>query len=412
VLQSVRSILLSALVGILAGTSATLFFQLLNWAADHRTSHPILIYFLPLAGLISGVVYHRFGQGSERGPNLILDEIHSPQGTVPARMVPLVVVGSTLSQLFGASAGREGAAVQISASLADQVSRFFAVPLHERKALLMAGAGAGFGAAIGAPIAGAIFGMEVILVSGIHWFGILECVLASFIGHFTSRLLGAPHMHLNVVSIPDFSGELLLTVIASGILFGVIARLFIQSTHAVESAYRRSKISPFLRPLLGGALVLAAFLLLGDTTRYAGLGLPVIQEALTTPVSWSDPFLKLALTALSVGSGFRGGEFVPLVFMGATLGSALSTVLPGPTPLLAALGFASAFGGAANTPFACTMMAMELFGPGIGAYALLTCLISHALSGNTGIYPGQRLNHAKFARTRSFFTRRVKAFRR
>ena len=388
--QSLRSLLLSSLVGILAGTSATLFLKLLNWAIDLRGAHTNLVYFLPLAGLISGLAYHSFGRGAERGPNLILDEIHSPQGTVPVRMVPLVALGSTLSQLCGASAGREGAAVQISASLADQVSRFFAVPLHERKALLMAGAGAGFGAAIGAPIAGAIFGMEVIVVSGIHWFGVVECFLASFIGHLTSRLLGAPHVHLDVVTIPDFSGELLLTIITSGIAFGIVARLFIQSTHAVEAAYQRISVRPTLRPVVGGTLVLAAYLLLGDTTRYAGLGLPVVQEALTTPVSWADPLLKLVLTALSVGSGFRGGEFVPLVFMGTTLGSALSTLLPGPTPLLGALGFAAAFGGAANTPFACAIMAMELFGPGIGGYALLTCLISHALSGKTGIYSGQR----------------------
>jgi len=403
-LQSVRSLLLSCLSGILAGTSATLFLRLLSWASDTREAHPALIYALPLAGLVSGLAYHRYVRGAERGPNLILDEIHSPQNTVPARLVPLVVFGSTLSQLFGASAGREGAAVQISASLSDQVSKFFCVPLHERKALLMAGAGAGFGAAIGAPVAGAIFGMEVIVVSGIHWFGVAECFIASFIGHFTSRLLGAPHVHFEAIVIPDFSAATLLTVIVSGMAFGLIARTFIHGTHALEATYRRARVVPYLRPLIGGALVLAAYLILGDSTRFAGLGIPVIQEAFTTPLSWKDPILKLLLTALSVGSGFRGGEFVPLVFMGTTLGSALSTILPGSTSFFAALGFAAAFGGAANTPFACAVMAVELFGPGVGLYALLACLISHALSGKTGIYPGQKLHQPKFARTRALLS--------
>jgi H+/Cl- antiporter ClcA len=390
VLQTVRSLFLSCLAGILAGTSATLFLRLLNWASEIRVGYPSLVYALPLAGLLSGIAYHRFGKGAERGPNLILDEIHSPKNTVPSRMVPLVVFGSTLSQLFGASAGREGAAVQISASLADQVSKFFSVPLHERKALLMAGAGAGFGAAIGAPVAGAIFGMEVIVVSGLHWFGVAECFLASFIGHFTSRALGAPHVHFDAVVIPEFTPRLLLLVLVSGLAFGLIARFFILTTHTIEATYRRANVTAYLRPLIGGALVLAGYLLLGDSTRFAGLGIPVIQEALAGPVSWTDSILKLLFTAVSVGSGFRGGEFVPLAFIGTALGSALSALLPGTTAFFAALGFASTFGGAANTPFACAIMAVELFGPAIGGYALLTCVMSHAFSGQTGIYSGQR----------------------
>ncbi len=381
---------LSAVVGVLAGTSSAIFLHLLNWATEQRVAHPELILFLPLGGAGVGYLYHRYGRGAERGHVLILDEIHDPKTTLPLRMAPLVLLGTLVTHLFGGSAGREGTAVQMGASLADQLSKFFHIDAEERKTLLVAGAGAGFGAAIGAPFAGLFFGMEVIYVRGLKPFAILECAIASFVGYHVTFLLRAPHSHYPAFELAHFDARLLISTLVMGAVSGVVALLFVKLTHGVEAGYRKFRAVPWIRPLIGGAVLVGLYRLLG-TDRYAGLGIPVIQESLVRSVSFLDPFYKTVLSAITVGSGFKGGEFVPLVFIGATLGSALSVVIPGTAAFLGSLGFAAVFAGAANTPFACSLMAVEIFGLSIAPYAIIACFVSYFCSGRHGIYGiGQR----------------------
>lgn len=186
---------LSGVSGLLAGIAAAIFLISLEWATNTRDRNAIIIWALPIAGFLMGWIYHRWGKDAGRGHNLILDEIHDPKNIVPIRMAPLVLSGTLLTHLFGGSAGREGTAVQMGASLSDQLSRFFKIEIDERKILLAAGAGAGFGAAIGTPWAGVIFGMEVINVGRLRLFAWFECLVASFVGYYTVVLLRAPHSH-------------------------------------------------------------------------------------------------------------------------------------------------------------------------------------------------------------------------
>lgn len=380
---------LYTLVGICAGASASAFLYLLDIATRMRLEHPGLIWFLPLAGLGIGLLYHHFGRETERGNNLILDEIHEPKNTLPLRMAPLVFFGTIATHLFGGSAGREGTAVQLGATFADQISKLFKVGPQERKMALMAGMGAAFGAAIGAPFAGAIFGMEVVQVGKFKIAAWLECVVAAFCAFAITKLLHAPHSIFPRLATPQWSWLLPLYVVVAGILFGLLARAFIIFEREVAAQLHRFLRYPPLRPLVGGILMVALFYWEG-TYQYAGLGLEVIQRSLQESASWPTPFLKLGFTALTVASGFKGGEFVPLVFMGATLGSAMAPLFSLAPGFLGSLGFAATFGAAANTPIACSLMAIELFGSAAAPYAIIACFSAYLVSGQSGIYSSQR----------------------
>lgn len=366
-----------------------MFLISLDLATQFRETYPVVIYGLPFAGLFIGWIYHRYGRDVSAGTNLILDEIHDPRATLPWTMAPLILGSTVLTHLFGGSAGREGTAVQMGASLSDRVGKYFKVEASERKILLVAGAGAGFGAAIGAPWAGVIFGMEVIQVGRLKFFAWFECLVASFAGYATAVFLRAPHSAFPTFEIPRLSVSGVFYIAVAGVAFGLMARLFTMVTHLIERSEARWISSAPLRPFFGGIFLLIFFWFEGST-KFAGLGIPSIQAAFETSSGLFDPFLKLIATALTIGSGFKGGEFIPLVFMGTTLGSALALVLPMSLPLLAGVGFAAVFGAAANTPIACTVMAMELFGPRIGPYALIACGVGFLVSGPKGIYRSQK----------------------
>jgi H+/Cl- antiporter ClcA len=373
----------------LAGLASTVFLITLKWATDSRERIPVLLFGLPVIGFVIGWVYHQFGREAARGHNLILDEIHDPKNVVPVRMAPLVLGGTILTHLFGGSAGREGTAVQMGASLSDQLSLFFKVEPEERKILLTCGAGAGFGAAIGAPWAGVIFGMEVIHVGRLRLYAWFECLIASFIAYYTTIVLNAPHTHYPSIAIPGFSFKLLLIVTIAGALFGLAAKGFIYLTHVVEHFQLKWISSPPLRPVVGGLLLVALYYLEGSF-KYEGLGLRYIEQALLNMVSFREPALKTFFTSLTIGSGYKGGEFIPLVFIGTTLGSALGMFFPAFFQVLAGVGFAAVFAGAANTPIACSLMAMEIFGAKLGLYAFVGCWMSYLFSGHQGIYKSQR----------------------
>lgn len=380
---------LSVLSGLAAGFSATLFLILLHFCTHIRLQNSFVIWFLPLGGLFIGWIYHHYGQDVAGGSNLILDEIHEPGKIISAKMAPFVLFSTCLTHLFGGSAGREGAAVQISASLADQIAAYFKLNSTERKVLLTAGMGAGFGAAIGAPWAGVIFGMEVLYIKRLKAFAVLECALASWVGYEVSFRLGAPHTSYFKILTPEISLGNLGWLFVTGIIFGLAAKSFIIATHSFEKSVNKGISYGPLRPAVGGFLVVLFYFLVG-TNRYAGLGLDDIQNAMQGAGSFLQPLYKMIATILTVGSGFKGGEFVPLVYMGATLGSAMASFVPLSVTFLAGLGFSAVFGAASKTPFACAVMAAELFGYQMGAYALFVGLIAYVVSGSSTIYRAQR----------------------
>lgn len=415
--HTLRWLVLSSIAGSLGGIASSILLISLNWATDTREAHRCIIALLPVAGFAIGAIYHYYGRSVEGGNNLILDEIHIeivttdpvPQRTIPARMTPLILIGTTVTHLFGGSAGREGTAIQTGASLADQITRTLRkiglrFSEHDRRTLLMAGISAGFGSVFGTPLAGAVFGLEVLTVGSVGYDAIFPCFVAAFAGDETTHALGVKHTIYTVTHSAPLSPLPLLSAIAAGIVFGLTALLFSRATHAISATFKRTIGYPPLRPFIGGTFVAIA-VFFTRSTKYIGLGIPGIVAAFHQHVPQHDFAAKFAFTAITLGSGFKGGEVTPLFFIGATLGNTLSSVLPLPSSLLAAMGFVAVFSGAANTPIAGALMALELFGPEAGALAAIACVVSYLFSGHRGIYHSQRRNLRKYPNPRSLDSR-------
>ena len=391
-------LLLAFVVAVLAGTASAAFLAALDWATRTRLAHAWLIWLLPVAGFAVGWLYLRYGSSVEGGANLLIDEIHDPKKIIPLRMAPLVLGGTVLSHLFGASVGREGTAVQMGGALADQLTRMFRLNNEDRRIILMAGISAGFASVFGTPLAGALFGLEVLAIGRLRYEAMLPClaaaVIADQVGLLWGQLFNIQHTHYAVPLIPALSAWTLCAMVIAGVLFGLTGKIFAQATHGLSALMKRRISYAPLRPLIGGLVVALAVWLLG-TDRYIGLGIPTIVDALQEPLPAWDFLGKMAFTIVSLGTGFKGGEVTPLFFIGATLGNALGPLLHQPVALLAAIGFVAVFAGAANTPIASTLMAMELFGAEIGVYAAIACVVAYLFSGHAGIYRAQRSGHAK-----------------
>lgn len=408
--KTLKWILLSVLVGLLAGLVTSLFLISLDYASITRVHFLFIIWFLPLAGLFIGLAYQRFGKATSKGNNLILEEIYNPKEILPFRLAPMLFISSFLTHLFGGSAGREGAIVQVSASLADQVNHFFKINSSDRKILLMAGVGAGFGSAVGAPLAGMIFGMEIVHIGKLNFKAWPQCLIASLTSYYTCRVLKTSHSFSVPLILPKPSFTLFFYIILAGIIFGISALIFSLLTHYIDYTFKNFFKKSFIIPLFGGFIIIFFYYLEGSY-RYAGLGTEFIHGTFEIISSFKDPFFKIFFTSLTVGTGFKGGEFIPLVFIGSTLGSALGMIMPISFSLLAALGFGAVFAGAANTPLACALMTAEIFGWKIFFYALLTCYLSYYFSGHSGIYRSQfiyRKKHHHFSYLLNLFKRQSK----
>ena len=387
-------VLICLFLGAITGSISAFFLSALDWATDYREANLWIIFLLPVGGFIIGLSYHLYGSSVVKGNNLLIEELHSPNKIIPFRMAPLVLFGTILTHLFGGSAGREGTAVQIGGAIADRFTKVLNLSKRDRQIVLIAGISAGFASVFGTPLAGGIFALEVLILGRIRLDAIVPSFMAAVFADYFCRVWGISHIDYNIGNVAEMTPINLLWCLLAGIIFGLVAMLFSKSTHFWSNLFKKTINYPPLRPVVGGVFIAAAVYFMG-TTKYIGLGIPTIVDAFSVDLNSYDFLLKLLFTSFTLGAGFKGGEVTPLFFIGAALGNVLIWFIPLPIGLLAGMGFVAVFAGATNTPIACTIMGIELFGIEAGVFIGLACCTSYLFSGHTGVYSSQIIGSPK-----------------
>ncbi|MWV43117.1 voltage-gated chloride channel protein [Paenibacillus sp. HJL G12] len=386
---------LGGVVGILSGSASAIFLIALEYVTDTRLQHPWLLFLLPLGGALVSFMYLKFGKNSSKGNNLIIEQIHNGNEAIPLRMAPLVLFGTLVTHLFGGSAGREGTAVQMGGSLAERFGKWIKAGPIDRKILLMCGISGGFGSVFGTPLAGTVFGLEVIAIGLIQYEALIPCFTASFVGHLvTTQLWGVEHVQYPQMIATALTLIVLLKVIAASLLFALASICFSELTHALKKLFSILFRNPMLKSAVGGLIVIGLVYLVGSR-EYLGLSVPLITDAFHQDIPTFAFLWKLIFTSVTLGTGFQGGEVTPLFAIGATLGHTLADLFHMYGPFLAALGFVAVFCGATHTPIACFLMGIELFGSNGAVYLFIACVISYLFSGYSGIYTSQRIGVSK-----------------
>lgn len=407
--QLLRRVIIIFPVSISIGLVVAFFLWLLDIVTVVRWQHLWLIFFLPLAGILIAWLYNKFGKSSHAGNSLIIDEIHEPGGGVPPQMTPLILFTTVLTHLFGGSAGREGTAVQMGGSVASQFADWFKLTQQHKQILLMCGMSAGFAAVFGTPLAGAIFALEVLYIGHIKYAAFIPCLIAGIVAHITCISCGIKHTHYTIAYMVSssffphisFNLLLLLKVVFAGVLFGLASFFFVQLSHLIKNKANQLIKIKWLIPVVGAVLIVGISYLLG-TFDYLGLGvsnpnpngISILSAFNKDGAGYFSWLWKLLLTAITLGMGYKGGEVTPLFFIGATLGNVLATMSGAPIDLLAGLGFIAVFASATNTPLACTLMGVELFGSQNIIYYAVACFVAYYFSGKTGIYHSDQIKTA------------------
>ncbi|OIJ21492.1 voltage-gated chloride channel protein [Anaerobacillus alkalidiazotrophicus] len=388
-------IFFGAIIGLIIGSTTAFLLYTNDFLGETREGNSWLILCLPLAGLVLGYIYMNLGTsaGTElyKGNNLVIEAVHG-KAKILRRLGPIVYLGTFMTVLFGGSTGREGAAIQMGGSVAEAVNRFFKVNVIDTKILLMSGISAGFGAAFGTPITGAIFGMEMVTLGKMKYKALVPCLVSSFVGHYTAeKVWGTQHETFIIQSVPELSLMSFAKVILLAILFSLVSVLYSQLRHGIHKVSEKyTKKNHALRAFIGGMIIVALTFIVGSYD-YNGRGLDMLEESFKQDVPPYAFLAKLVFTAVTLGTGFVGGEAIPLFFMGATLGNTLYHFIDFPMSFLAGLGMIATFCGGANTPIAAFLLGVELFdGQGI-EFLFVACLTSYLFSGHHGLWPSQMI---------------------
>jgi chloride channel protein, CIC family len=386
---------LATCIGILVGISTTVFLKLLGLGISATARYHYYFLLLPAALLLSALIVKVFAPDAEgHGTEKVIEAVHRHSGKIQLAVVPVKLVATIITIAFGGSAGKEGPAAQIGAAIASAFSGLLRFSDQDRKKLVICGISAGFATVFGTPIAGALFGVEVLFVGTMLYDVLLPSFVAGIVGYQVSTTLGIKYFHEAVCIVPVFSSYFFLKICLAGLFFGLCSLLLIESLGLFERLSHRVKVWKPLKGLIGGIALITLSLLF--STRYLGLGLETIKASLDGGSIPGGAFLlKILFTAITLGFGGSGGIVTPIFFTGATAGSAFANVLGFDTSLFSAIGMVALLAGAANTPISASIMAIELFGPQIAPYAAVACIISFLMTGHRSVYPSQVLSLAK-----------------
>lgn len=391
----IKWVVLATAVGTIVGLATTGFLKLLAWTTSLSGAHSWTVFLLPVALFLSALMIKYLAPDAEgHGTEKVIEAIHRRFGKIKAAVVPVKLVATTLTLAIGGSAGKEGPCAQIGAGLASMFADLLRFNDEDRKKLVICGISAGFAAVFGTPIAGSIFGVEVLFVGAILY----EVLLPSFIAGITSfqiaKALGVAYFTHNLDFTPVFNEMFFLKVVLAGIFFGLCSILLIETLKLGQAASARIKIWSPLKGLIGGSILLVlAFTI---SRQYLGLGLDTIESCLRgTPAPWYAFIAKPLFTSLTLNFGGSGGIVTPIFFVGATAGALFAVLFHLHVATFSAIGLTSLLAGAANTPIAASILAVELFGPAVAPYATVACVISFLMTGHRSVYPSQILSIRK-----------------
>lgn len=394
----------SILSGIFIGGIGTLFYFCMAYATNTRTAYPWFILFLPAAGLCIVKAYHLMHDEKDTGTNLVLSAIHSGEN-IPLRMAPLIFISTVMTHLFGGSAGREGAALQLGGSIGNALGRFFRFDEKDKHIMIMCGMSAAFSALFGTPMAAAIFAMEVVSVGIMHYAALVPCVISSLIAHGVASCLGVVPEHFFIKELPAFSIKTAVIIGFLAILCALVSTIFCTALHTAEHFYKRFFPNPYSRICTGGILIILLTLLVGNQD-YNGAGMFVIERCFESGCVPYAFLLKILFTAITLGAGYKGGEIVPSFFIGATFGYTFGCIFGFSPTLCTAVGMGTVFCGVTNSPISSLLICFELFGYEAMPYFLLSIALSYMLSGYSGLYRSQKIVYSKYKT--EFINRKVR----
>lgn len=388
----VKWVLISGVLGILGGAAGTLFHICVDKATAFRLAHGSILWFLPLGGIAIAALYSLSGLEG-KGTDYVLRSVYT-DGKVPAAMAPVIFVSTVITHLFGGSAGREGAALQLGGSLGSQVVKLLKLDEHDMQVAIMCGMSTVFAALFGTPLTAAFFAMEVSNIGIMHYSSLIPCIVSAFTASDISTRLGVQPVYFTLTTTPEASAFNMGKTGVLAALCAVLSIVFCLTMRATGKLLNKLFKNRYTRVAAGGALIIALTLLCG-TREYNGAGMDVIKRAISGQAVAYAFVLKMVFTAITLESGYKGGEIVPTFFIGATFGCVVGGVLRLDPGFSAAIGMIAMFCGAVNCPVASIMLSIEVFGGrGLGFFAI-ACAISYMLSGYFSIYSSQRIVYSK-----------------
>lgn len=394
-LSLIKWFFLSAIVGVIVGVSTTVFLKFLDWGIGIGQFHARYFLLLPLTLFISSLMIKLMAPDARgHGTEKILEAIHKRSGKINFKVVPVKLIATIITIGSGGSAGKEGPAAQIGSGLASSFADLLRVNNRERRRLVTCGISAGFASVFGTPIAGAIFGLEVLVAGIIVHEDLFPSFVAGIISFQVSSMLGIGYHYTPISIDAGFNNYLFFLVVISGIFFGLCSIYLIQILDFVHKIADKIRIWEPFKGLIGGVILVGLVYLF--STKYLGLGIDTVQGTLRgEQVIWYAFLVKGLFTAVTLSFGGSGGVITPIFFVGTCAGVAFAQLFNQDTSLFAAIGMVSLLAGATNTPIASSIMAVELFGHHIAPYAALACIISFLMTGHRCVYPSQILGIRK-----------------
>lgn len=391
---SVKWVIFAVIVGGIVGLCGTAFYFALSFVTVLRTQNSWLIFLLPAGGLAIVALYRLLHNENDTGTNLVLSAIHS-NDELPLRMAPLIFVSTLITHLFGGSAGREGAALQMGGSIGNALGKLFRFDEKDKHVMIMCGMSAAFSALFGTPMAAAILPMEIVSVGVMYYIALVPCVISSLVAHGIAYSFGVSNELFTIGNIPAFRIMSAVKISVLAVLCALVSILFCVLLHQSEELYKRFFKNAYLRAFIGGCIIIVLTLLVGNQ-NYNGTGINIIEQCINGTVRPEAFLLKMIFTALTLSAGYKGGEIVPSFFTGAAFGCLFGNLLGFSPTLCTAVGMTAVFCGVTNCPITSLLISFELFGYDGMPYFLLAIAFSYMLSGYFGLYRSQKIVYSKY----------------